>query len=1815
MSLKKKIIAPFFILLTLVNLLYGDGEDIAITVSDASSVYEYQEKSSFEIKLSETPDLCDEVVVNYSTQDGTAEAGKDYNATSGSVIFYGYCIVPPHIATDSKIIDVPIINDSEYEDSEKFYLKVSSSTMGYRVTKDIGSAIIYSDDVKPIEAKIHNRYENERDNNWTLKVAVELNQDAPEDITMHFTTQDGTAKEGSEYIANSGTLKIPKGSRWGYISITIIGDLIPEDTKSFYVKIDSISKGTIIRDTSTVTIVDDDKIKVYIIGTDTEEGDINDSNRVPFKIYLNKEYPLDETLTISYYSVDGSSPSAKKREDYTPISGSVTFKRGDREKVIYVPIIGDNDIEEDENIGVKIDGKYIKRAYCEAKILNDDGTFPSLSFMENGKFYIEEGNSSTRDLVFKIKLDKPAIAGSSFKYYTRDGRAKVSDNDYIKIPTTVYTFSGGEREISIPVKIKGDTKIERDENFYLKLKSGKNIKLKDRKAKGYILNDDGEYPTISFKSTQYSMVEGNSSITDINITLVLNREAVENSLFHYKTIDGSAKIGDSDYIAIPSKEYRLQKGQREVIIPIEINGDTKIEADEYFKLKIYDPKNLKIDKKYAKIYIVNDDGKFPKVSIYPTSINIKEGDENSSKFIDFNITLDKPSVEDGAYIKFKTYDGTATANGLDYEEIPETKVIFNRGEQSKSFRVKIYGDNKVEENEYFYIKLFTAYHLKRRHSRLKIKILNDDSHSDNPFECNRGMYISSSTNRETGDTNRMWLHRIDTTTNPFEFRVLDDNGTDKLYNATAYNPDDNYIYGLYFRNLVKLTESGKVIDLGKIDGLPEIYDSKQLYSGAIYNGYYYITGRNTRQNIMYKIRLSDKNVTKITLSRYVAIQDFSFLNEGNRTKYLYGVDKDGKLTRIDSTNGEVIQIGQDHIGYAFDSSFSDKNGRFFVNDSNGHGFFEFNLETGEKRFLSDSQPATYNDGANCINGELIFTDYSDAPTEINGKHYGVAWHNIVGGLYLGDKIDHDITNYSNDTATGDDTNGTDDDDGITLADGSPLQGAYLEDNRSHQLRVKLSKSGYLRIWIDLDIDNHFDNGHDLVYDGNLSGGVHTINISLPDGLTKHTRTYLRARVSSIPAMDYQGFLLDGEVEDYMIYFGKKDEGLEGVFNIERTNSGLFAINTEARNAWFTQIVGRDFDYSLLFYESDLSREKELSRVVVKVSLIDEDTNSSIYNKYAYIDTPKSRIDNLIPDDLNRLPATKRARFRVYYGINNQGKILQTSCNLDPKICFEALPKIAYSDAKDDFAIRPAYFHLTLLDGNSTRRVNISPYNNTPLRVASGYAYNLIAVASIYNGTDKNSSIGYNSSTIRALEFLDKNISACSVKSDFNSTISFLNGNSHSILKVPEVGRYRLHIKDSSWSQIDRIKGDCDINKSYISSNPNIISGCDISDIKDINLSSYPHHFDLNLNLVNLPISSHSDFIYMSDLNSTFNSVALSFRGDILAKNRDGLTTKNFTCGCFGENILLDLNITTLSESGENQPLKTVKGSPIKFTKLVDFNYDSNFTVDKNESLTPLSITAVPKEKFKDENNGTLHIDIRYNISKSLSEPTNPIQLKIHNADINSSNSYSISEGRDSTNPYIPIGTQNLGNVIKNFYCARVSPDKRNFPKIDFNRVDFVRTPMQVEIFCGITVPLSYCVDTNLTSHTLKSSSPRAQQGWFISIDHNESVDGNITNLVPDDPNPNIVTFSTLNSPTFPITFKNGKNGAIITKFSTPTGDRSYMIFIHPSPQLKFSDKTTDGIDYYIVSGSDRNSSWTGVGSTGRTLEIKSNNRPSNKLDW
>jgi hypothetical protein len=75
-------------------------------------------------------------------------------------------------------------------------------------------------------------------------------------------------------------------------------------------------------------------------------------------------------------------------------------------------------------------------------------------------------------------------------YRTTDGTARTSDGDYVAKTGTI-TFAPGETTKTITIEVKGDSKKEADETFFVDLfgNSSNSLFTKNR-GTGTILNDD-----------------------------------------------------------------------------------------------------------------------------------------------------------------------------------------------------------------------------------------------------------------------------------------------------------------------------------------------------------------------------------------------------------------------------------------------------------------------------------------------------------------------------------------------------------------------------------------------------------------------------------------------------------------------------------------------------------------------------------------------------------------------------------------------------------------------------------------------------------------------------------------------------------------------------------------------------------------------------------------------------------------------------------------------------------------------------------------------------------------------------------------------------------------------------------------------------------------------------------------------------------------------------------------------------------------------------------------------------------------------------
>ena len=157
-------------------------------------------------------------------------------------------------------------------------------------------------------------------------------------------------------------------------------------------------------------------------------------------------------------------------------------------------------------------------------------------------------------------------------------------------------------------------------------------------------------------------------------------------------------------------------------------------------------------------------------------------------------------------------------------------------------------------------------------------------------------------------------------------------------------------------------------------------------------------------------------------------------------------------------------------------------------------------------------------------------DYGDAPdpsypTLIAGN--GAAHR--IGPLFLGAAVDDESDGQPNGDASGDDNNGSDDEDGVTLP-------ASISAGSSVAVDINASVGlGVLNAWIDFNDNGDWsDPGEQIFTNEPLAAGTNNLNFNVPAGATSTAQTFARFRLSTIRDLSYDGPAIDGEVEDYAV---------------------------------------------------------------------------------------------------------------------------------------------------------------------------------------------------------------------------------------------------------------------------------------------------------------------------------------------------------------------------------------------------------------------------------------------------------------------------------------------------------------------------------------------------------------------------------------------------------------------------------------------------------------------------------------------------------
>ncbi len=574
------------------NASGGDGSDIGayeeqqptISIADVSIAEGNSGPTNlvFTVTLSQSSPQA--TTVAYATANGTATAGSDYAATTGTLT------IPAN--QSSATISVPISGDTTVEPAETFVVNLTTPTNA-TIADNQATGTITNDDQATLS--INDVTVAEGNTGTTnLSFTVTLSQAILQNVTVNYATQDGTALQPADYTAASGALTFtPGGSLTRTVTLAVKGDTLDEINENLRVNLSGAVGATIFDAQGIGTITDDDPNAVLTIGDVTFNETTGPASNATFRLTLSPA--SGKTVTINYTTADGT---AKQPDDYIARSGSLVFLPGQTTKTLTVGVRNENIDEENEFFKINlsgIGGATLGDNQGICTIVNDDTSAISINNVT-----IIENDSGPKNLKFTVTLSNPNSRNVTVAYATADNTA-TAGSDYVATSGTVI-FNPGQLIKTFIVQSTGDLLDENNETFLINLSSPVNAVISDAQGIG-TLNDDDLAPTLSISDAV--IAEGNSGTANATFTVTLSEVSGRPVSINFATADGTAKQPD-DYNALTGT-VTFAPGQTSRTIAIGVKGDTIAEPNETFRVNLSGAVGANIANNQGIGTITNDD--------------------------------------------------------------------------------------------------------------------------------------------------------------------------------------------------------------------------------------------------------------------------------------------------------------------------------------------------------------------------------------------------------------------------------------------------------------------------------------------------------------------------------------------------------------------------------------------------------------------------------------------------------------------------------------------------------------------------------------------------------------------------------------------------------------------------------------------------------------------------------------------------------------------------------------------------------------------------------------------------------------------------------------------------------------------------------------------------------------------------------------------------------------------------------------------------------------------------------------------------------
>jgi hypothetical protein len=651
---------------TSITIVDDDLTTVFVTASDDTARESNVSGGTFVISRVGRLDV--NLAVNYTLQ-GTATAGSDYPALSGSIV------IPAGRATMN--IAVAALNDALSEGEETVVLELSSSE-SYNVGNPGSATItIIDDEAANVALAASDATATEGADNGTFTF-TRTGGDIASPLEVHFAI-NGTAIRGADYADIPDSITIPAGLSTFALTITPIDDAINEGSER--VMLTLLPSPDYSRTTETpvsVTITSNDSGLPGIGFVTAASSGLESDTTVELNVMLSSA--VASSVTVNYAVTGGGATGGGI--DYTLAAGTLTIPTNEINRSIVVTVVNDTVLETNETIRVTLStpgGAQLDANVTYTYTILDDDRFGNVTVSALDATGSEAGDPA----VFRISRTSGATSNLTVGFQILGSAS--SPTDYQPLPNSV-TIPIGALFADLTVTPVDDSTDETNETVTINLLSapGGRISSPDL-ASVTILDDDDSttLPTVSVAATDGVAAEPG---TDTGTFTFTRSGDTTSELAVTFTVGGTALAGD--YAAIGTT-VTFAAGASETNITITPVDDTTFETNETVTLTLTLLPAYRVGTSGSGTVVIEDNE--VGVSIVAEGVSSEDGSASGS----FLITRTGNTASD-LTVNFGVA-GTATRS-VDYTSFSNS-VVIPAGTSAVSIPVSAINDAIAEGSE------------------------------------------------------------------------------------------------------------------------------------------------------------------------------------------------------------------------------------------------------------------------------------------------------------------------------------------------------------------------------------------------------------------------------------------------------------------------------------------------------------------------------------------------------------------------------------------------------------------------------------------------------------------------------------------------------------------------------------------------------------------------------------------------------------------------------------------------------------------------------------------------------------------------------------------------------------------------------------------------------------------------------------------------------------------------------------------------------------------------------------------------------------